>query len=83
MYSRSTIFCFSFCTLHTEGRDSIRHASANDVYVHHASDSRWFETCSARSQKHGTVTRRCTYVDIEVILSSQFGVPRVVASDYK
>ena len=39
--------------------------------------------CSARSQKHGGATRRRTYVDTEVILSSHFGVPRVVASDYK
>ena len=65
---RYSVF-FLFCSLHTEGRDSIRHTSTNSVYICHVSkcgtihmgclttDGRQFETCSARSRKHGSATR--------------------------
>ena len=59
------------------------YTSANGVYIHHASDSRWFETCSVRSKKHGSTTRQRAYIDTEAILSSRFGVPRALASDSK
>ena len=46
-------------------------------------DSMWFETCLARSRKHGGATRQRTYGDTEAILNSRFAVPRAVASDCK
>ena len=48
-----------------------------------STNSRLIETCSARSQKNGGATRWRTYADTEAILSSWFGVPRAVTSNYK